>query len=139
MNDLVGGIQFSHTLPLALLEERISEAWLRLRFNSPLIAAEIVHDTDPEKLGHWIYQPVDLDRAKEWRERTLHFRSFPKGHLTKEFIEGFIQETIAVPLPYGGNGGLLFHCHVLLESDGGNAALLLHAAHTILDGPCMDV
>lgn len=137
MNDLVGCIQFSHTFPLALLEERVAEIWLRMRFRSPLIAAEIIHDTNPEKMGAWVYTPVDLEGANEWRTKTLHFQQFPKGHLTRDFIEDLIQETTTVPLPYGGNRGLLCHCHVLVERDTNRAAIFLHASHTIIDGPAL--
>ena len=135
MNDIVGCVQFSHTLPPPLLEERISEVWLRLRFHSPLVAADIIHDTDLEKLGYWVYRPVDLEGAKEWRQKTLHFRRVPNRHLTKDFIDDFIQERLAVPLPHGGDTGLLFHCHVLFENESNRVAIFLHAIHVILDGP----
>ena len=135
MNDLLGAIQISYTFPRSLLEERISEAWLRLRFRSPLVAAEIIRDKNPDEMGTWVYKPVDLNGAKEWRQTTLHFQQLTTGCLTTELIEEYIQDKLRVPLPFDGNGGLLFHCYVLLEEQGNKAALLIHTSHTILDGP----
>lgn len=132
MSDLVSGIQVTHTFTPELLQERLREACLRLRFHSPLIAAHIVHSPEATDLGTWIYRPVDLPGAIKWRDNVLHFHELPhEGN----FVDAFIQERLSKPLPYDEKGGTLFHCHIFTEKDGSNAVILVHACHVILDGP----
>lgn len=134
MNDLMGGVQLTHTMSSKDLLEGLSEAWLQLRFCSPLIASQTVHGSLPSDLGSWVYTPVDSQGALKWRDQSFHVHSFSSA-LNTDVINDFIQQRIIVKLPYDEEDGLLFHGHVLVEESTNNMAIILHSAHTILDGP----
>ena len=100
MNDFISGVLVHHSLPLNELHERISESWLRLRFHSPLIAAEVYRDSELQSLGSWVYTAVALEQAIAWRHQSLHFHTYVDGELNGETIEGFIATHIKDALPY---------------------------------------
>lgn len=119
------------------LKPRLAEAWIRLRFQSPLVASLVIRDLHIKGLGSWVYTTaVTVLDAVEWARVSLHFHEFETGSLCAEIIDRFMEKQLLVNLPAGDSRlQSNFHGHLLFEREGGRAALLLHASHTILDGP----
>lgn len=135
MNDVVSGAKISHQMNQETLKERLLEAWTRLRFHSPLIAARIVRGTQNDGLGSWVYTPVDNAGAVKWTQDSLHIHYYAPGTLDDQAVDLFIQEQLLIALPHDEKIGLLFHGYLLTESPGSIAVLLLKGSHTILDSP----
>jgi hypothetical protein len=143
MNDLVSGIRVNHNLPRDVFCDRLTEAWRRVRFASPLVAAHINRGPRPTDLGQWVYTPVSLQGVDKWAKETLQFINVPSetGGVDEKCVEDRIRGLTQESLHNGQEDWpedkrWQFYVQVLLE-DGGRerAAIILHGSHTILDGP----
>jgi hypothetical protein len=112
------------------------EAFLRLRFHSPLVAARIVRDLHFKDCGSWVYKPASYQEAQRWAMECFKSHEYADGELAASVaVDQFIQDQQLNKLPIAtSTGESWFYIHLITEHSSGRAALLLHVSHTIIDG-----
>ncbi|EKM50904.1 uncharacterized protein PHACADRAFT_262788 [Phanerochaete carnosa HHB-10118-sp] len=126
---------FALTTNIPDLPSAVTEGLARLRFFTPLIAADIQPRAEfPDKL-FWVYRPMkSKEDALAWAKATLTV------HETTATDQQMINTILDIKLPYHVQDGhdQIFGCHLVLRPNGEHA-LFMHGTHALLDArPCLN-
>ncbi|EKM52849.1 uncharacterized protein PHACADRAFT_186898 [Phanerochaete carnosa HHB-10118-sp] len=125
---------FTLATNIADLPGAVTEALVRLRFFTPLIAADVQPRPEfPDKL-FWVYKPMkSKEDALAWAKATLTV------HETTATDQQIINTITGTRLPYHVlEHDQIFGCHLVLRPSGENA-LFMHGTHALLDArPCLN-
>ncbi|CAE7157060.1 unnamed protein product [Rhizoctonia solani] len=122
------GATFRTNLPLSTIEERLLNALVRLRYYSPIIAAQPEAGVHDHELRSWVYAPIsDPGAATAWARKSLVVKSPTKSSQDPEI---HICEIVDEPLPPNE----IFKVYLIGPYQDGQFTLVTYKSHALAEG-----
>ncbi|QRW17255.1 hypothetical protein RhiXN_05257 [Rhizoctonia solani] len=122
------GATFQSNLSLEAIEERLLAALIRLRYYSPLVAAQPQKGIHDNELRSWVYTPVfDNQAAASWARKVLTVKAS-----TKQLpdAESHVCDILSQPLPPNE----IFQVHLIGPHQDGQFTLFTYKSHALAEG-----
>ncbi|KAF8748355.1 15-O-acetyltransferase Tri3 [Rhizoctonia solani] len=117
-----------HFGSLEAIEERLLAALIRLRYYSPLVAAQPQKGIHDNELRSWVYTPVfDNQAAASWARKVLTVKAS-----TKQLpdAESHVCDILSQPLPPNE----IFQVHLIGPHQDGQFTLFTYKSHALAEG-----
>lgn len=130
MTDACVGFTFESLYAVNEVKQRARNAFAKLRFSCPIIAANIVGDISGPIPRSWVYAPVQsLSELTRWINDA--FCTVQQDLDVNTFVEDTSQRRL--PYLYQNASPLWFRCYLLLGNNNKHG-LYFHGTHAIMDG-----
>lgn len=130
MTDACVGFTFESLYAANEVKQRVRNAFAKLRFSCPIIAANIVGDISGPIPRSWVYAPVqNLSELTRWMNDA--FCTVQQDLDVNTFVEDTSQRRL--PYQHQNASPLWFRCYLLLGNNNKHG-LYFHGPHAIMDG-----
>ncbi|CAE6491499.1 unnamed protein product [Rhizoctonia solani] len=122
------GATLQTNLPLNTIEKRLLDALVRLRYYSPIIAAQPQVGIHDHELRSWVYAPLrDSNAAAAWARKVLIIQT-PTNELPDP--ETHLRNIVKRPLPPGE----ILQVHLIGPYQDGQFTLITYKSHALAEG-----